>query len=517
MPPTLKNATRRIASNTFWFGFESALSFVMVFATSIPMARVLGPERLGYYQYVAWLTNVATLLSAGIPSVTTKYMAEYLARGETGVARAIFERTLYLQILAAAAITASGGLVVLVAGDPAHRTVSMVQVLSMLPAMLVAVPSQANNAAENMRANIAGSIVSSCIYLVGVVASLLLHWDLLGIAITFTVSRASEVFVRLPPVWRRVRSYPPARIPPEMEPAMRSFALQSMGLMLLNVVVWDRSDVVLLKFLSRDARQITFFTLTFNIVEKMVLIPQNFGHALGLTMMAEYGRDQSRAALIARDAAKYMYLFAAPMLFGLALISGPLIRLLYGREYLPAIPVLAVAAGLALFKPLMLPVQYFLRTHNRQLPLLTWNSVCGVLNVGVDWALIPRIGALGAGIGNGVAQAAAVLGIWVWTIVKCGLRPDFGALAKITAALLAMAPPILLLNSWLPPLAALLAGVPAGAIVFLGVLRHMGLLQRQDCERLNHVMASVPRAFHPALQRVIGILVPAMPAPSVSR
>jgi len=285
----------------------------------------------------------------------------------------------------------------------------------------------------------------------------------------------------------------------------------------LNVVVWDRSDVVLLKFLSRDARQITFFTLTFNIVEKMVLIPQNFGHALGLTMMAEYGRDQSRAALIARDAAKYMYLFAAPMLFGLALISGPLIRLLYGREYLPAIPVLAVAAGLALFKPLMLPVQYFLRTHNRQLPLLTWNSVCGVLNVGVDWALIPRIGALGAGIGNGVAQAAAVLGIWVWTIVKCGLRPDFGALAKITAALLAMAPPILLLNSWLPPLAALLAGVPAGAIVFLGVLRHMGLLQRQDCERLNHVMASVPRAFHPALQRVIGILVPAMPAPSVSR
>jgi len=513
MTPTPRNATRLIASNTFWYGFESVFAIAMVFATSIPMARVLGPERLGYFQYVAWLTNVGTLLAIGIPSVTTKYMAEYLNRGETGIARAIFERTLTLQISAALVITALGELLVIFTGDPAHRNVSMIQVLSMLPAMVVAIPSQANNAAEDMRANVAGSIVSSSLYLAGVLASLHWHWDLIGIATAFAVSRGAEVLVRLPPVWRRVRSYPRARIPVELRPALRSFALQSMGLMLLNVVVWDRSDVVLLKFLARDVSQITYFTLTFNIVEKVVLLPQVFGHALGNTMMAEYGRDQSRVGLLASNAAKYMYLFAAPMLFGLALLSSPLIRLVYGHQYLPAIPVLAVAAGLALFKPLLLPVQYFLRSHNRQVPLLVWNSACGVLNVGVDWALIPSIGALGAGIGNGVAQASSVIGIWVYSIVTYRIRLDFGALAKITLALAAMAAPVLLLNAWLPPLAAVIAGVPAGAIVFLGLLRQMGVLGGEDSQRLNHVAAAVPKVFRPAFQRIIAFMVPGVPAP----
>jgi O-antigen/teichoic acid export membrane protein len=517
MTPTPRNATKLIASNTFWYGFESVFGIVMVFATSIPMARILGPERLGYFQYVAWLTNVGTLLAIGIPAVTTKYMAEYLARGETGIARAIFERTLLLQVLAATAITVSGELIVAFAGDPAHRTVSMIQILSMLPAMVIAIPSQANNAAENMRANVLGSIVSSVINLVGVVMSLTLHWDLVGIAIAFTLARSAEVAVRFPPVWRRVHAYPKTPIPHEIRPAMRSFALQSMGLLLLSVVVWDRSDVVLLKFLSRDVKQITFFALTFNIVEKVTLIPKVFGDALGNTMMAEYGRDKSRVALLTRDASKYMYLFAAPMLFGLALLSGPLMRLLYGQKYVQAIPVMAVAAALALFKPLLLPVQYFFRTHSRQIPLLVWNSACGVLNVGIDWALIPSLGALGAGIGNGVAQAAAVIGIWIYAIVKYRLHLDFGALGKITIALLAMAPPILLMNAWLPPLAAMVAGVPTGAIIFLGLLRSMGVLHREDYERLNHVGASVPRVFRPGVQRIIGFMVPAVPASSVSR
>src|SRR5271157_2276056 len=112
MTPTPRNATKLIASNTFWYGFESVFAIVMVFATSIPMARVLGPERLGYFQYVAWLTNVGTLLAIGIPSVTTKYMAEYLNRGEAGISRAIFERTLSLQISAALVITTLGELIV---------------------------------------------------------------------------------------------------------------------------------------------------------------------------------------------------------------------------------------------------------------------------------------------------------------------------------------------------------------------------------------------------------------------
>jgi O-antigen/teichoic acid export membrane protein len=436
-------------------------------------------------------------------------MAEYLARGENGVARAIYDKTLSLQVMAALLLTGASELFLLLAGDPQYRVVSMIQVLAVLPGMINAVPSQANNAAEDMRANVASSILSSVIYLIGVVASLYFHWDLFGIAIGFALSRFVEMTIRLVQVTRRVHTYPKGRIPQEVRPGMRTFALNSLMLMLINVVVWDKSDIILLNYLNTDIDQISYFALTFNIIEKMVLIPQVFGHALGVTMMADYGRDPSRVALIARSAAKYMYLFAAPPLFGLALMSGPLVLAVYREQYRKMIPVLAVASALALFKPLLLPIQYFFRAHSRQTPLIVWNSVCGVLNVAIDWTLIPRLGALGASIGNGVAQASAVLGIWAFAIWTGGLSLDFPALAKITMALLAMAPPVLFLNSILPPVVALFVSIPVGAVVFLGLIRLTSVLNLEDCERLNHVSGSLPARIRPGFQRLVRLMVPA--------
>jgi O-antigen/teichoic acid export membrane protein len=502
-----RNATRVVASNSFWYAFETLFGILMVFATSIPMARIIGPERLGYFNYVLWLTNIGTMVTIGIPSATHKYMAEYLGRGDVGLARTIFYKTFGLQALAATLVTGSGVAAAVIWGDPQYRAVSIVQILSMLPAMVNAVPSQANNAAENMRGNVAGSIVSSTVYLVGVVASLVLHWNLMGIASAFLLSRSLEFVVRVTPVMRRLSGHAAQPIPPDIIPAMRGYALKCIGLMGINLVVWDKSDVFLLKMLNHDLRQITFFSIAFNLTEKTLMLPQVFGHAMGVTMMAEYGRQKERVSLMAAAGAKYMYLIAAPLLFGMALVSGPLIRVLYGRQYMPAIPVLAVAAGLALFKPLLLPADYHFRAHNRPGPLLVWNSVCGAVNVGVDWALIPALGALGAGIGNGVAQMLAVAGIWAYGMKKVGMWMDFGALAKISVAMLAMAPPVLLINATLPPAAALATGVPAGAVAFLGALRWLKVLEPEDGSRLGHVARAVPGPLRMPLERLTALLI----------
>jgi O-antigen/teichoic acid export membrane protein len=512
-PP--RNATRIIASNSFWYALESAFSILMVFATSIPMAHIIGPERLGYYNYVGWLANIGALVAIGIPAVTHKYMAEYLSRGELGVARAIFFRTLKLQTLAAILVTGFAELVVFYSGNPQHRLVSMLQVLSVLPAMIIAVPSQANNAAENMRANVTASVVAGLVYLTGVVASLVLHWDLTGIAASFCVSRTVELLVRLGPVFRRVRQYPTGHIPREIQPAMRTFALQSIGLMMFNIVVWDRSDIVLLKFLNNDIRQISFFSVAFNLAEKTLLIPQVFGFALGVTMMAEFGRDRARVSLIARSAAKYMFLVSAPLLLGMAFLSGPVIRLLYGAQYVPTIPVLAIAASMAMLKPLLTPVQFYFRAHSRQAPLLVSYLICGALNVAIDWALIPRFGALGAAIGNGMAQVSAVTLIWGFAAWRCGLRLDFAAIFKIAAATLAMAPPILMMNRVLPPVAALPCGVLCGAAIFFALVRWLRVLNAEDLERLGHVTASVPAMFRGAFRRAMDLLAPQAGVPQV--
>src|SRR5689334_11127753 len=124
----------------------------MLFAVSIPMARIIGPERLGYFNYVMWLTGISGLVGGlGIPGTTGKFMAEYLGKGELGIARAIFQHSLRLQIASATLITSAALTILLVFGDPAHWLVSSIQILSILPLMIGQIATNANLANERMR------------------------------------------------------------------------------------------------------------------------------------------------------------------------------------------------------------------------------------------------------------------------------------------------------------------------------------------------------------------------------
>ena len=78
MPPPTESLTKTIARNSYWYGFEQFFSFVAGFAASIAMARVIGPTRLGYFNYVMWLINMSALVgNMGVPATTRKYIREH--------------------------------------------------------------------------------------------------------------------------------------------------------------------------------------------------------------------------------------------------------------------------------------------------------------------------------------------------------------------------------------------------------------------------------------------------------
>ena len=67
----------------------------MTLITSIAIARTLGPSKMGYIIYVAWIASVVGSLGGlGIPATTQKYMAEFLGMGDRGTARHIYFRTI---------------------------------------------------------------------------------------------------------------------------------------------------------------------------------------------------------------------------------------------------------------------------------------------------------------------------------------------------------------------------------------------------------------------------------------
>src|SRR5689334_22449171 len=99
--------TEIIASNSVWYGIEVVITIVSTLATSIVIARAIGPDKLGYFSYIMWLANISAAIgSFGIPATTRKYMAEYFGLGQPGVSRAIYQATLRSQSILAGTITA---------------------------------------------------------------------------------------------------------------------------------------------------------------------------------------------------------------------------------------------------------------------------------------------------------------------------------------------------------------------------------------------------------------------------
>jgi len=499
--------TRTIARNSVWLGAEYVVDFIAGIATSVAIARVLGPAELGYYVYICWLTRISIVLgNVGLPASAVKYMAQYWAGGNRGVARSIFDVTVRMQVLLSCLIAAGGCVFVLAFGDPPYRAAALLLVLSIIPAMVNTMPTVANIATENPAANVPGSITSAGIYTLGVTLSLVFGWGLTGVAASVLLSRTLESFVRAIPVKRWIREVPSVKLPEDLRKKMKVFSSQSIVLMVLGVVVWDRSEILFLKHYSPDIRQIAYYSVSFGMAESILGIIRIFGNSIGTTMRAQFGRDEMGLRRMLPTAAGYVALLAFPLYFGLAALSRPTILLAYGRAYAPAVGVLIVTALLTVPKAFQVPLQSFLQASERQGFMVWWGLSSAGINLSLDWLLIPRYGAMGAAYGNGLAQLIAVTGLWIGAAKMFDLQMPYRRVGRSLVCSLIMGAVVWLVSRPFGPVPAALVGIPVGVVVFFLFLRLSPLLDRNDLYRLRQVRSSCPPAVRVWFDRAVNLI-----------
>jgi O-antigen/teichoic acid export membrane protein len=510
-PPLLVPSNAKVIGRNFIFmGLEVAITLVCTLLTTVAIARVIGPTRLGYFNLVFWLTTITCSVgSLGIPLTTFKYMGEFLGGGKKELARAVFFYNLWAQTAIASVLTAVSMIAVFIIVDPEYRSCSALLVLSMVPNMITFVPSQANSAAENAALNTRGAFAGAIIYVLAVAVSLLLGWNLVGIAAGVLLYRFVELAVKIAPVLRSMEPVARVPLPADIRKRMFSFSGLSTGLMLLQIVIWDRSDIIFLKLLQPDIRQLAFFSVCFSVADRLMRVPQTFANALSATQMAEFGRDKDRLFKMTSQASTYVLLGALPILIGVACIGGPFIRVMYGAQYLPAIPVFIVVALLSIPKAVLTPALTLLYSAEDLGFILKWGCVAALINVLLDIALIPSRGALGAAWANGLAQTFAALTIWGRVLLRYPVRIDMSALFRLAAATLAMA--VVTLSIMATPLSAVVklsVAVPVGALVFAFTSRIFMVLRKDDRRRLLVLSALLPTPVGSSFTRLVDFLVP---------
>ena len=206
--------------------------------------------------------------------------------------------------------------------------------------------------------------------------------------------------------------------------------LPAMTLITVALAGFSRIDIACLRWLGVAAADIGSYFAAERIIATVCLLPG----LLAIAALPVFSRpeDAGHAGTVRRLRGM---LFAAGCIAGLALYvgGGPLVRLIYGANFNDASRPLGWL-GLAL------PFMFI--NHFSLIALIaekrSWHAAFAafaafLLNVLVDWILIPRLGIFGAAMGAVSAQAAVSLLVWPFLAKESPRRPGAGEAALALA------------------------------------------------------------------------------------
>jgi O-antigen/teichoic acid export membrane protein len=408
---------------------DGAISLVSALVVSILLARTLHPVGFGLYALVMSIVSFAYLFArAGIPGTVRRYAAEFDGRGERaliGVVAARGLRNASLTALAAAVLLAvAAAPLSMFFRDPSLRPYLLIGALLLIPMVPLSVLRALLGGLQQYRFLMQVTLWTSPIWLAACGVALVAGRGIAGVLIA---TLGVELLNIAALGWKATREVPirwRLHLPEEVRSRMQRYNLALAALILLDVIVWQRSELLFLGRLSTTA-QVSFYAVPFALTERVAdLIP---GAVLGVLLpglaFAQASSNPTRFATVFGEALRYLGLLTMPITIAGIALAPFAIGLLYGPGFAPAAIVLQILLVSVVFGVLGQASRSALLGMEAQGRLLKTGVVAAVLSIALDLVLIPRWGAVGAAIANTVVQATWSLSIFLPLIRRLQRRP----------------------------------------------------------------------------------------------
>ena len=490
-PPGVTATTgASVAVGGAWHVFSQLVPQVYTLIISVVAARVLGPTGMGQQSFIAFVAiTVVSLASSGLNVALLRYVGEIVGRGESHVVRALSRWAWRVEGVLA---VAGGAVLVAGAGRGELEEAWALAAIVVVGGILHSVPASILYGLQRWReASIVG-LVTGAASTVATIVVLALDGGIVGM---FAVEAAVGV-VNL--AWTTAlarRALPDSAVvsfDPAVRRAVRSYALIVSVDVLLTYVVWRRSEFFFLERYSTDAH-IAVYSVAFAAVNVLGRIPDALGMVLAPAVANLLGAGQlDRVRVGYGRAIRLLVQLMLPMT-AVAMALGPAtLRLVYGREYAEAGPVVVVLLAAFLAVPVFNLTSGMLTGLGQARILLAAVAVAAVVNLGADVALIPDHDSVGAAWANGTAQVTAAIFIVLYVRARVG-GVSWGMWAvgrtAVAAALAGVA--ALMCVRALGDLAGVPVGVLAGAVTFAALAVALRVVAADDHAWLSENL--VPR------------------------
>ena len=390
--------------NAGFLVFSTILEKVIRFIYLIVLARWLGPEMLGLYNYgLAWYLVFLPLALWGLGPLLSIHLGKKPENAGDVVAATLLLRG-FTTIVAAFCCFVIG---FLSNDDPMSRNVIMIFVLALVGRSL-ATWGRACFVGVELSQYSAGleigfRFVEVCCGLVylsfggGIIGLCAIHsacWVAEGI-VAFGLVRNRLRFRKIFMPWSFVRPY-----------AVKAFPI-AVNAFLLGTLF--QGGFVVLKHLTMDARTLGYYAVAFQLVANTILIPMAFGRAALPILSRAHSRGTGESIVFLEAMLKICSFCSAVLAMFVIVYDTYILRLLFGQKYLMASDALVICA----------------------IAMTTWYALPlanNVLYAGVEYVL--------AAVNIGIALIANI-GVTVWLAPSMAEKaPAFGLLVGASVALM---------------------------------------------------------------------------------
>ena len=171
-------------------------------------------------------------------------------------------------------------------------------------------------------------------------------------------------------------------------------------------VIYVKIDIVMLSLIRGDNVEIGWYSAAVRIIELIHVMPAIIASAIFPIFSILHKDSMDSLGEVYKTSFKYLLVTALPIVVGTLLLSDRIIDLVYGEEYVKAIPALRILVCSLIFIFINYILLNILVAADRQKICAIVTGICLFINISLNMYLIPYYGYLGAGYATVVTEIA---------------------------------------------------------------------------------------------------------------
>ncbi len=396
-----KNAAqpRRVARNTSFLTISQIINYGEGFVYVILLARYLGPQGLGVWNFAVALIAVFSILANfGLTTITTREVARDTSKASKYAANLIPIGLLF------ALLTTSLIVVFVNALGYSQQTIYVVYILAigMIVNAVAGLLFAIFQAFERLEFQAVVLVIGSVVQLCGAVIAIQLHLNLVAFALVSLVSSGAGLAYAYVICIRRF-------FVPHLEADFtfwKRVLIEAwpMAAVAISVIIYFRIDVIMISFIQ-GTTAVGFYSVAYSLSEASLVVPSMFIASIFPIISRLYQASNTSFRDTCALSMRYLLYLALPIAFLVTLWAKPIVPLLYGAGFAPSVLALQILIwAAAIMYVSMVSGNAFVAANLQRLYMRLTLSMIAV-NVSLNLFLIPTYGYVGASFATVVTEA----------------------------------------------------------------------------------------------------------------